>query len=365
MEDSTEESIIKVSSGNGELLRGSAQSGGSSSSSFERQDTRPRGGGGGGGGGGGKGGQRGSRKGGSRHPSCSNSSAEPCWQSDEKQCGHAWVEIGAPAGRALAQIQVGLQCMGSHRVDSFTPEHVQLFIAEEGEPLAELPIFETRQFWSLAFPGEPISLPQQELLPPRTCRARLCIKQAACGGRNVRMQSVRILTRRLKRRREDEGRLACRLWSDEEFSDCTVRSEEGTALKVHRAVLAMASPVFNRMLNFHSPMREGSRGEINLPCSANVVRALMRHCYGLPRENSLSLEDELALVEQAHAFELGALCEEAASAAIDRLSEDTAVPLIRGLRTFYKAGALKEEWESLVRRVRARQDLCNAVFLAG
>lgn len=43
------------------------------------------------------------------------------------------------------------------------------------------------------------------LLPPRTARAKLCVKRAACGGRNVRLQSIKVLTKRLKRRREEEG----------------------------------------------------------------------------------------------------------------------------------------------------------------
>lgn len=41
--------------------------------------------------------------------------------------------------------------------------------------------------------------------------------------------------------------------------------------------------------------------------------------------------------EQAHAFELGSLCEDAAFSAIERLSEQTVVQLVKGLRTFYKA----------------------------
>ncbi|CAJ1338460.1 unnamed protein product [Effrenium voratum] len=286
-----------------------------------------------------------------------------CWQSDEMYSGHAWLEIGAPPGKALAQLQVKLSLTESCRVDSFTPEHVQLYIAEEGEPLAELPLFESMQFWSLGFPGEPITLPPRELLPMRTARARLCVKRAACGGRNVRIAGIKVLTKRLKRRREDESRLADRLWSNQEFADIAVRANDGVEIKAHRAVLGIASPVFRCMLT--SPMKEGAFGEVALPCSESVVRALLKHCYGLPYDGSLNLEDELALVEQAHAFELTSLCEDAAFSAIERLSENTVVPLIKGLRTFYKAGALKEEWENLVRQVRANPDLCHAVLLTG
>ncbi|CAK9072077.1 unnamed protein product [Durusdinium trenchii] len=255
-----------------------------------------------------------------------------CWQSDEAYSGSAWLEVGAPPGKALAQLQVSLSLTPDRRVDSFTPEHVQLYIAEEGEPFGELPIFESEQFWWLAFPGEPITLPTRELLPPRTSRAKLCVKRAACGGRNVRIASIKVLTKRLKRRREDEGRLAERLWVNKEFADILVRCNDGAELKAHRAVLAIASPVFRVMLN--SPMKEGALGEISLPCTEGVVRSLLKHCYGLPYDANLTLEDELALVEQAHAFELTSLCEDAAFSAIERLSETTVVQLIKdGLHT--------------------------------
>mmetsp|Transcript_32154 Transcript_32154/g.60565 ORF Transcript_32154/g.60565 Transcript_32154/m.60565 type:complete len:86 (+) Transcript_32154:3-260(+) len=85
----------------------------------------------------------------------------------------------------------------------------------------------------------------------------------------------------------------------------------------------------------------------------------------MPYEDDLALEDALTLVEQSHAFELAALCEEAAVAAIERLSPETVTALVKGLRTFYKAGALKEEWECLVRQIRASPELCQAVLLTG
>lgn len=346
MQDSTEEAIITVSSGDADLLRPSVLA----SRPKERQrDVRNQVA------------RHGGKGKGHHRYSAAPMTVPNCWQSDEAYSGTAWLEIGAPVGKALAQLQVTLSLTPHCRVDSFTPEHVQLFIAGEGEAFGEIPIFESVQFWSLTFPGEPIILPARELLPPRTSRAKLCVKRAACGGRNVRLQCIKVLTKRLKRRREDEGRLADRLWSNKEFADIVVRCNDGGELKAHRAVLGIASPVFRCMLN--SPMKEGALGEITLPCSENVVRSLLKHCYGLPYDANLSLEDELVLVEQAHAFELNSLCEDAAFSAIERLNEATVVQLVKGLRTFYKAGSLKEEWENLVRQVRASPDLCQAALL--
>ncbi|CAE7343236.1 shiA [Symbiodinium natans] len=268
-----------------------------------------------------------------------------------------WLEVVAPAGRALAQLQVELPRNG--RADGYTPEHVQLFVAQEGEPLGEAPIFESEQFWSLAFQGEMVAVPPKPL-PNRICRARLCMKRAAAqGGPNVRIQSIRVLTRRLKRSRDDGVFLGRRLWHDSDFTDCVLRSEDGLEQKVHKAILANASPVLSRMLR--SATKEG---EITLPCSGEVVRALLKHCYGLfPDIRALKVEDVVSLVEQAHALELTSLSEDAAVAATQCLTPETVVPLMRGLRAFYKAGSLVEEWDNLVRQVRARQDLSHAALL--
>ncbi|CAE7644349.1 proP [Symbiodinium pilosum] len=246
-----------------------------------------------------------------------------------------------------------------HHPDGYTPEHVQLFVATEGEPLGELPIFESEQFWSLAFPGEMVAVPPKPL-PNRICRARLCMKRASAhGGPNVRIQSIRVLTRRLKRAKEDGTFLGRRLWHDSDFTDCVLRSEDGLEQKAHKAILANASPILSRMLRSAT-----KAGEVTLPCSGEVVRALLKHCYGLfPDIRALKVEDVVSLVEQAHALELSSLSEDAAVAATQCLTPETVVPLMRGLRAFYKAGSLVEEWDNLVRQVRARQDLSHAALL--
>ena len=53
-----------------------------------------------------------------------------------------------------------------------------------------------------------------------------------------------------------------------------------------------------------STARAGALGEITLPCSENVVRSLLKHCYGLPYDANLSLEDELEPWHLARVFDL-------------------------------------------------------------
>ena len=52
------------------------------------------------------------------------------------------------------------------------------------------------------------------------------------------------------------------------------------------------------------PCGTGALGEITLPCSENVVRSLLKHCYGLPYDANLSLEDELEPWHSTQVFDL-------------------------------------------------------------
>lgn len=283
------------------------------------------------------------------------------WQSANRDAGEAWVELAAPTGRVISAVQVRLPRAGEpDGVDTFTPEHVVIHIAEEGEAqLRDWPHWESKRFWALGQIGEFFAVNTD--FPARTTRVRLSIKRTASCGLNTRIQALKVVTRRLKRAREDS--ITGRLWADTDFVDCSIFAEDGQEMRVHRVVLASASPVFARMLA--APMQENSERVVRLRACFNVVRAVVRYCYGQPSERTLALQEQLSLVEQAHFLQLTGLCEEIASGLIQLLSRETVVPIIRGLRTFYKEGALEDEWASLVAQVRASQELSEAFFLDG
>jgi len=318
MIDSTEGMLIKVSSGDPELLRGTADG---------------------------------------ASPSTARTSSS-YWQSANRDAGEAWIELAMPLGRALASLQLRLlRATEPCGVDTFTPKHVQVHVAEASEAMPEKPHWESLEFWTLGSVGEFFEVPME--YPPRIHRVRLSIKRTASCGLNTRVQAIRVMTRRLKRQREDE--VPNRLWADRDFDDCVVQCSDGQEIRAHRVVLATASPVFGRMLSL--PMQEGSRRVVRLPASFQVVRAMARFCYGLRPEPTLALDEELMLMEQAHLYELMPLCEEVAVSLVEKVCKDTVVPILKGLRTYYKEGALRDEWAALVTKVHQSRELTEAFFL--
>ena len=75
------------------------------------------------------------------------------------------------------------------------------------------------------------------------------------------------------------------IFINQSFNDGFIVALGGT-IPVHRAVMAEASPVFQRM--FGSECREGFEARIKLKASAHTVAALVAHCYGqrVPTINS-------------------------------------------------------------------------------
>ncbi|OLQ15529.1 hypothetical protein AK812_SmicGene161 [Symbiodinium microadriaticum] len=109
MQDSTEEAIFLSSSGDAEILRPSKAASRQECCGEVRSFTRPAG----------KGmyarGKGGYAYGFSSHPQTILVPYD-CWQSDEVHPGCAWIEVVAPAGKALAQLQVTLPVQLTQRI---------------------------------------------------------------------------------------------------------------------------------------------------------------------------------------------------------------------------------------------------------
>mmetsp|Transcript_53363 Transcript_53363/g.98417 ORF Transcript_53363/g.98417 Transcript_53363/m.98417 type:complete len:319 (-) Transcript_53363:113-1069(-) len=316
MVDSTDQITIKVSSGNSELLR-----------TKENRHTEDFG----------------------------------YWQSVNSDAGQAWIELIMPQGRCLTKLSVQLpwpvnQSPGdSDGLDTFTPRHVQLHIARIDEEYAQAPHWESLEFWNLGKVGTLVVLPVD--FPSRTVRARLSIKSTVTCGLNTRVQSICAITKRLKRQRE----VPDRIWEDRKFVDCRVFSNDGSGVDAHRVALATASPVFERMLL--SSMQEGKDRAVHLQAPLSVVKVLVQYCYGLFNvHDDLTLEDMLALLQQAHLLELTALCEEVAGVLVDKMDEQTVVDIVKGLRIFYKAGVLEDEWAAAVKKNPCEPGADRSVF---
>jgi len=81
------------------------------------------------------------------------------------------------------------------------------------------------------------------------------------------------------------------------FSDCIVRAGDGREFKVHRLVLAVASPVFHRMLE--SEMAEGRTATVQLQDADPVtVELLLQHIYDGAVEVPLSSAVQLCALRR-------------------------------------------------------------------
>ena len=112
------------------------------------------------------------------------------------------------------------------------------------------------------------------------------------------------------------------------LSDVVLIVEE-ERLHVHRALLAIASPVFEKM--FTSEFQEKDKNEIPLPGkSSTEVKELLSLIYPLTSEKQTTLENCYFLVKLAHEYQMDAIVKKC---------EDI---LVRKLKTKPKDGALAE-----------------------
>lgn len=71
--------------------------------------------------------------------------------------------------------------------------------------------------------------------------------------------------------------LLFKMFNQNSFPDCVVKSSTGFEFKVHKAVLALNSEVFNSM--FANQMKEGKQGIATLEESDQVLKELFRFFY--------------------------------------------------------------------------------------
>ena len=91
------------------------------------------------------------------------------------------------------------------------------------------------------------------------------------------------------------------------FSDAVLVVEE-ERLHVHRAVLSIASPVFDKM--FTSEFQEKDKNEIPLPGkSSTEIKELLVMMYPLASEKHITKENCYFLIKLAHEYQMDAIVE--------------------------------------------------------
>lgn len=147
------------------------------------------------------------------------------------------------------------------------------------------------------------------------------------------------------------------LWSDRRFCDCEIACGEVT-VACHRAVLAQASPVFERMLS--SDMLEGQRQRIEIKeAEPQVVRALLMFLYLGELECS---DFAPGLMRLADFYQVDALVGLCAEKALDSVTNENISDVARALRALQDRPEIPNMWGRLVDKVRDDTLLFSAVM---
>ena len=135
--------------------------------------------------------------------------------------------------------------------------------------------------------------------------------------------------------------------NDRDFTDFTIRSQEGKEFPCHRLILASQSPVMRAMMS--NDMKEKKESKVTVKQSDEVVAHFVEYFYTkqVPQE---ALNGNLAgFFELAGLYELAPLKLLTEEAAIGTLSVDNMVDLFV-LGDLHSAANLKTEAETFIRR---------------
>eukprot|EP00747_Dinoflagellata_sp_TGD_P004808 gnl/TRDRNA2_/TRDRNA2_112084_c0_seq1.p1 gnl/TRDRNA2_/TRDRNA2_112084_c0~~gnl/TRDRNA2_/TRDRNA2_112084_c0_seq1.p1 ORF type:complete len:252 (+),score=37.33 gnl/TRDRNA2_/TRDRNA2_112084_c0_seq1:45-758(+) len=165
---------------------------------------------------------------------------------------------------------------------------------------------------------------------------------------------------------EDIASQQKRIWENRMFADATI-SSSGMQFPVHRAVLAAASPVFERA--FSGPMKEGKSANIDIKDSTPAaVEAMLRFIYTgdleLPDANestALSSSEELVpLISMAMLYEQYALSTIVAELLVQGLTPENAQNRNRALKLHKDSPAVKPAFQKLLQKLREDDTLLEA-----
>ena len=134
---------------------------------------------------------------------------------------------------------------------------------------------------------------------------------------------------------------------EEDFSDFTILSQEGTKFPCHRLILGSQSPPFRSMMTLDT--KEKKEGQVKLQFKEEVVKGFVGFFYTrkIPQE---ILEGNLeSFLDLAESYDLAPLKLQVEEAAISLLTTENMVDMFY-LGDFYHANQLKEASEFLISR---------------
>lgn len=148
-----------------------------------------------------------------------------------------------------------------------------------------------------------------------------------------------------------------RLWKDRRFTDVEVLCGE-TRFELHRAVLAAASPVFERMLR--SDMAESKSQQIVI---SDVDASAIEHALEYIYTGHVAEKTGCQVIVLGHKYDIPGLVEFAAPVALGNLTTANVCEEVRVLRPFASDHLLGPVFEALQSKVHEDHELFHAVLL--
>eukprot|EP00929_Paragymnodinium_shiwhaense_P055387 TRINITY_DN27747_c0_g2_i2.p1 TRINITY_DN27747_c0_g2~~TRINITY_DN27747_c0_g2_i2.p1 ORF type:complete len:285 (+),score=22.98 TRINITY_DN27747_c0_g2_i2:183-1037(+) len=150
------------------------------------------------------------------------------------------------------------------------------------------------------------------------------------------------------------------LWDEKPFADCEVICGD-TTTPCHRAVLAVASPVFKQMLTVQ--MKEATSSSVTVrEAKPSVVESLLRFAYtGAIPEHCDHIFELLALADQYQMVGLVSLC---AEEVLNEVTDENVLSIIRAVRNHRDHEEVKDIWTRLLELLAARTELLSTLAIS-
>lgn len=149
------------------------------------------------------------------------------------------------------------------------------------------------------------------------------------------------------------------LWKRRRFTDYMVICA-GEQIPCHRAVLAEASPVFDRALD--SQMREASNGSFEIKeAEPHSVHSMLAFMYTGKVEDE-PIERIAALVALADRYGVETLVMACANQLLENLNPDRAITVTRALKGLKHKPEFEATWKALQNKLKENEELLSAVM---
>lgn len=155
------------------------------------------------------------------------------------------------------------------------------------------------------------------------------------------------------------SQMATELWKTRRFTDCTVVFADAEE-RCHRAVLAAASPVFDKM--FSSGLEEAVEQRVVLQdVQSEIGRTMLRFMYMGEIDESFSKPIDLLGV--AHMYQLDKLMPVCAQLILDNLSVGCVADAIRTVKNLRDNPDMEKLWSEMTQIVKEDSELLATVMM--